>query len=75
MSDYSTAANNAADSLTSSAEGGMVEEYEIGRGKRRVKRGKPTEQVHAALLLEGIAARRANGSGVLRVGKFQAPGS
>lgn len=75
MADYSATATSINDALATSAGAGMIEEYEAGRGRVRVKRGKPTEQVQAALLLEGIAARRANGSGLFRVGKFQRPGS
>lgn len=61
MSDYSTAAASALSSLNSSTDGGMVEEYEVGPGRRRVKRGKAKDQIEAALLLEGIAARRSGG--------------
>jgi len=55
MADYSTAAANAADALDASE---IIEEYEIGPRGRRVKRGKPADQLAAALILEGIAARR-----------------
>jgi len=68
MADYSTASANAASSLNESTDGGLVEEYEVAPGRRRVKRGKPLEQVQAALLLEGIAARRSAG-GLFRVAK------
>lgn len=68
MADYSTASNNAAASLNASTDGGFVEEYEVSPGRRRVKRGKPMEQVQAALMLEGIAARRSAG-GLFRVAK------
>lgn len=69
MADYSTASANAEAALNDTTSGGMVEEYQIGN--RRVKRGKAADQVAAALLLEGIAARR--GSGVFRVVKPKAP--
>lgn len=68
MADYSTASANATTALNSSTDGGFVEEYEVSHGKRRVRRGKPTEQVQAALLLEGIAARRSAGA-MFRVAK------
>jgi len=60
MADYSTAASNAADALDSASEG-LIEEYEIRATGRRVKRGKPEDQVKAAILLEGLAARRSQG--------------
>ena len=55
MADYSTAASNASDALNASE---IIEEYEISPRGRRVKRGKPADQVQAALILEGLAARR-----------------
>lgn len=70
MADYSTASTNATTSLNESTDGGFVEEYEVAPGRRRVKRGKPMEQVQAALLLEGIAARRSAGS-MFRVAKMK----
>lgn len=57
MADYSTASSNATDALDNAADG-MVEEYEIRTTGRRVKRGKLLEQVQAAAMLEGLAARR-----------------
>lgn len=66
MADYSTASSAANSALTGTGE--LVEEYEVGPGRRRVKRGKATEQVAAAAMLEGLAARRAAG-GLLRVAK------
>lgn len=71
MSDYSTASLNAQANLASSSDGGIVEEYEVGPGgRRRVKRGNVKDQVAAALLLEGIASRRAAG-GIMRVAKVR----
>lgn len=61
MSDLSTASTSIIDALANSAGGGMVEEYEVGRGRRRVKRGKVTEQVDAALKLSAIVARQSSG--------------
>jgi hypothetical protein len=58
MADYSTASQNAADALVDSADG-LVEEYEIRTNGRRVKRGRLQDQIQAAALLEGLAARRA----------------
>ena len=69
MADYSTASGNAETALNSAADG-FVEEYEISQTGRRVKRGKLTEQVAAAALLEGLASRR-SGGGISRVGKFR----
>jgi hypothetical protein len=60
MADFSTAASNAEDALIDAAEG-LVEEYEIRTNGRRVKRGRVQDQVQAAVLLEGLAARRAGG--------------
>lgn len=71
MADYSTASSNAQDALSNAAEG-FVEEYEITNRGRRVKRGKVADQVQAALLLEGIAARRSAGS-VFRLAKRKNP--
>lgn len=58
MADYSTASTNASDALADSSEG-LVEEYEIRTNGRRVKRGRLIDQVQAAAMLEGLAARRA----------------
>jgi hypothetical protein len=60
MADFSTAAGNAEDALIDAAEG-LVEEYEIRTNGRRVRRGRVQDQVQAAVLLEGLAARRAGG--------------
>ncbi|HSG73529.1 MAG TPA: hypothetical protein VLA12_24165 [Planctomycetaceae bacterium] len=51
----------ATEALAALASGGPVEEYEIGRGKRRVKRGNPVDQVDAALKLSAIANRQSGG--------------
>lgn len=71
MADYSTASSNAEAALNNAADG-FVEEYEITNRGRRVKRGKVVDQVQAALLLEGIAARRSAGS-VFRLAKRKNP--
>ena len=60
MTDYSTAASNAADAIDSASDG-LIEEYEIRSNGRRVKRGKAEDQVKAAVMLEGLAARRSGG--------------
>ena len=70
MADYSTASSAANSALNTSADGGMVEEYEIGPNRRRVKRGRAADQIAGALLLEGIAARRSAG-GLFRVVKIK----
>lgn len=69
MADYQTAANSAETSLNSATDGGMVEEYEIGPNRRRVKRGRSKDQIEAAVRLEGLAARR--GGGLFRVAKLK----
>lgn len=69
MADYSTAASNATDALNAATSGGMVEEYEVGG--RRVKRGRVTDQVKAAAMLNGLANRQSGG--MLRAAKFQEP--
>jgi hypothetical protein len=71
MADYSDAASNANDALTTSSDG-LIEEYEISPRGRRVKRGKASDQIKAALLLEGLAARR-GGRALCNVAKFKAP--
>lgn len=71
MADYSSASSNAEDALANAAEG-LVEEYEIGPNRRRVKRGKLQDQVQAAALLEGLAARRAGG-GIFKLAKPRNP--
>ena len=70
MTDYSDAAESAADALSNAAEG-LVEEYEIRTNGRRVKRGRAKDQIEAALLLEALAARRA--SGIFRLAKPRTP--
>ncbi len=72
MADYSTASSAALSALNSSADGGLVEEYEIqnGTSKRRVKRGSSTDQIQSMVLLEGLAARRSSG-GPFRVAKLR----
>ena len=57
MADYSTASSNAGDALETAADG-LIEEYEIRTNGRRVKRGRVIDQVQAAAMLEGLAARR-----------------
>lgn len=71
MADYSAASSNAQDALANAADG-FVEEYEITSRGRRVKRGRVTDQVSAALLLEGVAARRSAGS-LFRLAKRKNP--
>lgn len=61
MADLSDAAQSAIDAIASSASGGFVEEYRVGPQGRMVRRGKPIEQVDAALKLEAISARRTYG--------------
>lgn len=73
MADYSTASSNANSAINSSSEG-FVEEYEISQTGRKVKRGRLKDQIGAALLLEGIAARRSSG-GAFRLAKLQEPKS
>jgi len=71
MADYSSAASNAGDALTSAADG-LIEEYEISPRGRRVKKGKAADQVQATAILEGLAARR-GGSGIFKLGKPRVP--
>ena len=71
MTDYSDAADNAADALTNAADG-LIEEYEIRTTGRRVKRGSVVEQVKAAALLQGLSTRQAAGA-ICRLGKFSNP--
>lgn len=70
MADYSTASENAQDALEDAAEG-LIEEYEIRTNGRRVKRGRVQDQVQAAAMLEGLAARRSRG--IFTLGKFKNP--
>lgn len=69
MSDLSTAAQSAVNSLAEATAGGFVEEYQVGQGIRRVRRGNPVDQVNAALKLEAIASRRT--SGLFTLSKFR----
>jgi hypothetical protein len=71
MADYSTAASNAEDALDSASDG-MVEEYTISPTGRTVKRGKLKDQIVAASLLEGLAARR-GGRAICALAKFKTP--
>ena len=71
MAGYSQAAANSETALNNSTDGGFVEEYEVSETSKRVRRGTPTEQVRAALMLEGIAARRSGG--LHHVVKFRKP--
>jgi hypothetical protein len=59
MGDYSTSAAAALAALNNSTDGGFVEEYRIG--PEHVKRGKLVDQIKAAAMLEGLAARRSRG--------------
>lgn len=61
MATLSTIAQQVVDGLSSATEGGLVEEYQIGRGIRRVKRGPVVEQVKAMLMLDAIASRQSSG--------------
>jgi hypothetical protein len=72
MADLSTAAQSAIDALAASTSGGFVEEYEIGLGKQRIKRGSPVDQVDAALKLEALSHRRTNG--LFRLARFREDG-
>lgn len=67
MADYSDASSNASDALTSASDG-LIEEYEIRSNGRRVRRGKAVDQLKAAVLLEGLAARR-GGKGIFTLAK------
>lgn len=68
LADYSSAASSAATALSNAVDGGLVEEYQ--HGQIRVRRGSVKSQIAAAALLEGLAARRANG-GLLHLAKHQ----
>ncbi len=59
--DLSTAAESALTSLESSADGGMVEEYEVTRHGKRVKRGSAKSQIEAAVMLNALASRQSSG--------------
>jgi hypothetical protein len=66
MTTLSDAANAA---LTSLTEGGLIEEYQIDKNGRRVKRGSVVDQVEAAMKLQAIANRQAKGT-LMQVGVF-----
>lgn len=61
MATLSDAAQAAIDAISDAASGGFVEEYRIGRQGRMVRRGRPTDQVDAAIKMEALANRRTNG--------------
>lgn len=61
MSDLSSLASNALTGLTDAASGGLVEEYQVGKGTKRVRRGTIRDQVDAVLKLQKHANRAANG--------------
>lgn len=61
MSDYSTAAASAQEALEDSTDGGFIEEYRIGSNFRQVRHALPLDQLRAATMLEGLAARRSRG--------------
>lgn len=63
---------NAQSALNSAISSDLVEEYEVGNGKRRVKRGSVKSQLAAAAMLDGLVARRAAGS-PFRLAKLQEP--
>ncbi len=63
--------NSASTALDTALSSDLVEEYEVGNGKRRVKRGSIKGQIDGLARLEGMAARRA--SGAFRLGKPQEP--
>lgn len=67
MTDYTSAQT----ALEAAIGGDLVEEYEIRKDGRRVKRGTVESQVKTAALLEGLVNRRANG--MFRVAKLQEP--
>jgi len=71
MADYADASSNADDALVDAAEG-LIEEYEISPRGRRVKKGRLLDQVKAATILEGLAARR-GGSRLFKLGKPRSP--
>lgn len=63
---------NAQNALNSAISSDLVEEYEVGNGKRRVKRGSVTSQINAAARLEGLVARRSAGT-PFNLAKLQEP--
>lgn len=60
MADYSEAADNALNALTTSSDG-LIEEYEIRKDGRRVKRGKLSDQMELINKMQGMAARQSKG--------------
>lgn len=70
MADFGTAATQALNKLE---EGAPVEEYEVTNRGRRVKHGRPLEQVNAAIRLQALAARCTGG--LFTVAKFRNPRS
>jgi len=67
MTDYTSAKTN----LETAIGNGLVEEYEVSKDKRRVRRGSVASQIDALARLEGLAARRSGG--MFRVAKMQEP--
>lgn len=67
--DLSTAAEYALTALENSTDGGFVEEYEITRHGKRVKRGSAKSQVEAALILNALSARQSGG--LCKLAKFR----
>ena len=67
MTDYSTAQS----ALNSALNNDVVEEYEITKDGRRVKRGSVESQIKAATLLEALVHRLSNG--MFKVAKLQEP--
>lgn len=67
MTDYSTAQT----ALNTAINEDLVEEYEIRKDGRRVKRGSVKSQIEASVMLEGLVARRSGG--MFRVAKMQEP--
>ncbi len=70
MADFSTAATQALNKLE---DGAPVEEYEVTHRGRRVKHGRPLDQVNAAIRLNALAARCSGG--LFRLAKFRNPRS
>lgn len=70
MADFGTAATQALNKLE---EGAPVEEYEVTNRGRRVKHGRPLEQVDAAIKLAALSARCTGG--LFHLAKFRNPRS
>lgn len=66
MSDLQTAATQA---LNAIAEGGLIESYDINKNGRSVTRGSVVDQVDAAIKLQALANRQANGN-LFQIGVF-----